>query len=302
MRLTIVIALCVAALSVVATAGCGAPKSACTPQSCAAGCCSATGECLSGGENSACGTNGNACSSCAQTAQICGDKVCISATIDAGTFECTRTPLKCSDQTISSLDLKSNVATGLITNGSDAVGFKATVNATGGGFTPTESYVYARFTDLGLEKVALDDMAAIDSMDWDIAFRRYVIRINSGDSGPSCVAAQVQPGTYESITAVPAGYLPEGDDFLRKVACTFIDDGSGLGTSPRTALSAYYQYAGCVSMTGKPFVLTTHTGRHVKLVVTTYYATEAAQTTCDSTMSSGGAVGGTVRMRWTFLD
>jgi hypothetical protein len=103
----------------------------------------------------------------------------------------------------------------------------------------------------------------------------FIVRINSGDSGPGCVAAQVQaPGTYDAITAVPSGYLPIGEDFLtRAPACAFVADGSGLTTSPRTALSEFYAYTTCVAMSDKPFVLTTMTGRHVKLVINTYYAT-----------------------------
>ncbi len=187
----------------------------------------------------------------------------------------------------------------------DGTGFKSTINATGGGFPPTDSYVYARFTATGLEKVAVSDIAALDSMDWDIAFRRYVIRINSGDSGPSCVAAQVlASGTaYDAVTSVPANYLPEGDDFLtRAPACAFVDDGSGLGSSPRTYLASFYQYTGCVAMTGRVYVLQTRAGKHVKLTVITYYATETAQATCDSTGGSGGALGGTIRVRWQLLD
>jgi hypothetical protein len=55
-------------------------------------------------------------------------------------------------------------------------------------------------------------------------------------------------------------------------------------------------------MTGKAYVIRTHTGRHVKFTVKTYYATEAAQQLCDTTSSSGGAAGGTVRVRWRYLD
>jgi hypothetical protein len=202
------------------------------------------------------------------------------------------------------LDLKSNMATGTILNSTDGTGFRSQIDARGGGFTPTESYVYAKFTATGLEKVAVTDMTGLDSMDWDIAFRRFIVRINSGDSGPGCVAAQVQaPGTYDAITAVPSGYLPIGEDFLtRAPACAFVADGSGLTTSPRTALSEFYAYTTCVAMSDKPFVLTTMTGRHVKLVINTYYATEAGQTSCNMTGSSGGALGGTVRMRWQYLD
>ena len=179
------------------------------------------------------------------------------------------------------------------------------VDAQAGGRMSTESYLYARFTERGLMKLELLDDDSVTSTDWDIAFRRYVIRINSGDSGPSCVAAQSLPvGTaYDAISAVPSGFTPGGDDFLTPApACVFVDDGSGLGTSPRTYLSSFYTYTGCVSMSGLTYVITTQLGRHVKLTVTTYYATEAAQTTCNTTASSGGALGGTVRVRWAYLD
>ena len=306
-----------ASLIVAGAASCGTPAQ-CSPQSCPTGCCSA-GVCVSGGENAACGTAGNACIDCSAQVQVCGNGTCVafgagggaatgggSATGGGGgTGPCAATPLECSDQAIQQLDLKMTIAAGAINTAADGTGFKSTVNATGGGFPPTDSYVYARFTPTGLEKLQLTDLNALDSMDWDVAFRRYVIRINSGDSGPSCVAAQVLPmGTaYDAVTSVPAGYLPEGDDFLtRAPACAFVDDGSGLGSSPRTYTSTFYQYTGCVSMTGRVYVLQTRAGRHVKLTVTTYYATESAQATCESTSSSGGAPGGTVRLRWQFLD
>lgn len=305
----------------------GAPacgSSTCSPQNCPTGCCNDTGVCVAGGENAACGNAGNSCVNCIASTQVCGDGVCVSlgtggggggggATMDAGTgggagggaFSCTRTEVECSDQAIQRLGLLMNVASGLITTTPDGADFRTTIDATAGGSSPTESYVYARFTETGLEKLPISDITALDSMDWDIAFRRFVIRINSGDSGPSCVAAQVlAPGTtYDSVTAIPASFVPEGDDFLtRAPACGFVDDGSGLGSSPRTYLSTFYQYTGCVSMTGRVYVLRTQLGRHVKLIVNTYYATQTAQQTCQTTATSGGALGGTIRTRWQYLD
>jgi hypothetical protein len=319
MRLALVISLLTAALMVSSAASCGARM--CSPQNCPTGCCTEAGVCVAGGENASCGNAGNTCTNCVASGLICGDGACVSlntgggagggtgtgggTATGGGAGGCTRTPVECSDQAIQQLDLKMTVASGLINTTADGSGFKSTIDATGGGFPPTESYVYARFTETGLEKLPISDIAALDSMDWDIAFRRFVIRINSGDSGPACVAAEVQPQgtTYASVTAVPAAFLPEGDDFLtRAPACGFVDDGSGLGTSPRTYLSTFYAYTGCVAMSGRVYVLRTQFGRHVKLTVTTYYATEAAQQTCNTTSASGGALGGTIRVRYQYLD
>lgn len=224
-----------------------------------------------------------------------------------GTGTCTMpTPVACSDAAISQLDLKVPVSPdGVTSNVADGTGWISTINAVAGGLTPTQSFVYAKFDATGLVKVGLGDQDALDSMDWDIAFRRFVIRLNGGDSGPSCVAAAVTaPGTaYGSVTAVPTGLAWEVDNFLdREPGCAFVDDGSGLGTSPDTALADFYQYTTCVSMSGRVFIVRTRDGRHLKLEVTTYYATVAAQTSCNMTGSSGGTAGGTVRVRWQYLD
>lgn len=211
--------------------------------------------------------------------------------------------MDCSDQAIQSLGLFTTVSSGSVVNGSDAVGFKATIDATAGGSSPTQSYVYARFGELGLEKVSISDVQALDSVDWDIAFRRFVVRLNSGDSGPSCVGGQEVSANYDSLTTVPTGFLPEGDDFLtRAPACTFVADGSGLGSSPKTVTSSFYQYTTCLLMTGKTYVVQTRAGKHVKLTMTGYYSTEAAQASCQSSGSSGGAPGGTIRLRWMYLN
>ncbi len=222
-----------------------------------------------------------------------------------GTGSCTKTPVVCSDQAIAKLDLKVPAATELIVNTPDGTGWSSTIDASGGGVLPTDSYVYATFGATGLVKVALGDQAALDSMGWDIAFRRFIIRLNGGDSGPSCTGAAALPmGTsYEQVTQVPSAATFAVDDFLdAPPGCGFLDDGSGLTTSPATALASFYAYTTCVTMTGRVFVVQTASGRHLKLTVSTYYATEAGQTMCNTSGSSGTTPGGTVRLRWAFLD
>jgi hypothetical protein len=141
-------------------------------------------------------------------------------------------------------------------------------------------------------------------MDWDIAFRRYIMRINSADSGPSCVtAARTVPGstTYEALAAVPDGLKYFTDDYFTDDSCEIKPDGSGLEDSPATALSSYWTYPGCVEMTGNIFVVELRDGRHLKLIVDAYYKTLAGQEQCNNTGSSGGTPGAWMQMRWAFL-
>ena len=303
------------------------PKPSCNTTSCE-GCCDDQDVCRKGDQGPSCGSGGFACNVCSG-GQVCVATICTFVTVDAGGNDagadagtdggaprCGSTAVSCSDQVSADLDLKTTVNAAAITNAADGVGYKSTIDSRGGGLTPSMSYVYAKFTDTGLVKVDLSDEAALLSLGWDIAFRRFVIRLNGGSSGPSCVdAAKTTAGTsFDALTAPPGGLGYAVDDFVGPPAptdagaadagsgCLFKDDGSGLPTSPSTALAGFYAYAGCVSMSSRVFIVRTRLGRDVKLLVTSYYDTEANQTLCNAGTPSGGAFGGTVRVRWSFLD
>ncbi|MBI5496179.1 MAG: HmuY family protein [Deltaproteobacteria bacterium] len=219
----------------------------------------------------------------------------------------TPTAVLCEDQVVAELNLKATVNPDLVENTqADGGVFITHVDATAGGFNnPTPpSYVYAAFTDTGLIKRDLSDEAALLSMDWDIAFRRYVIRINSGYSGPSCVNAARMPDAteFDTFTTVPANAIWRTDAYF-DASCVFISDGTGLTSSPAAALASYYSYPGCVKMTGNVFVVRRADGRMVKLEVLNYY-NDAAQNECQTTdavtvMPTGS---GNIRLQWAFLD
>ncbi len=213
----------------------------------------------------------------------------------------------CSDDVILQMDLKDTPAPGAITNEQDGAGWISHIDATAGGFGSSDphSFVYGKFADNGLEKVVIGDEDSLDSMDWDVGFRRYVARLNSGNSGPSCVQGAVVPNApaYDELTVVPAGLSFSTDTYFDQ-SCTLIDDGTGLG-SPNTVLSQYWTYSGCVAMTDNIFIVTLADGRMVKLLVTNYYDHELpSQEQCDTNgavtqQPSGSAV---LRVRWAFVQ
>jgi hypothetical protein len=214
--------------------------------------------------------------------------------------------VECVDQSISQLMLFEAPASGRITNSPDpdTDSFQTTVDATAGGLEATESFVYARFTDRGLEKVPIGDEDAFASLDWDIAFRRYVIRLNSGISGPgSITGARTLPETAFDALEIPPEpeAVPYRTEAYFTASCDYVNDGSGL-QSPGTALASFWKYQGCVQMTGNVFVLALHDQRHVKLEVLSYYAPEQQQK-CDMTgMVPTPSGAGNLRIRWAFLD
>jgi hypothetical protein len=219
---------------------------------------------------------------------------------------CTQpTAVPCSDQVIQYMNLQTDITPGGITNQPDGNGWTSMIDATAGGAfaSDPDSYTYGRFTPGGLEKVDISDQDSLDSMDWDIAFRRYVVRINSGHSGPSCVTATRVAGTatYDDVTALPAGLTFRTDEYFT-ASCELIPDGSGLMDSPATALSAYWTYPGCVQMTDYVFVIELASGQHLKLAVVNYYA-PAVQDQCDTMgmipMTNTGAAN--FEVRWAFF-
>lgn len=222
---------------------------------------------------------------------------------DSGGPRCGATTVPCTDQSVSGLRLFSTVNPAMITEEGTTPGeFRTLIDARGGGMSPTQSYVYARFEDNGLTRVAISDEAAFQSLDWDIALRRFVIRLNSGVSGPSCVeAARTAPNTtFDSVTAVPMGLSFRTESYFTDT-CELVNDGSGIG-SPGTALASFWMYTTCVQMTGNVYVLRLRNGRHVRLQVLSYYDT-AAQQACDETgnppMPNGA---GNLRIRWSFIN
>lgn len=182
--------------------------------------------------------------------------------------------------------------------------WESDVDATSGGaLADPPSYVYARFTPTGLQQQTLQDVQALGSMDWDIAFRRSVVRLNSGDSGPSCVAAVTLPmgTTFDSITSVPGGLLWATEDIMTPT-CTLIENGSGLPGQPDTQLDGYWTYTGCVAMTHRVFLVRLANGSTVKLEVLRYY-NAAAQLQCDAmgTLPAGDPGSAHILMRWALL-
>ncbi len=226
-----------------------------------------------------------------------------SETDAGGAALCGATEVPCTDQSVARLRLFDTVNPAAVTEeGTTAGEFRTLVDARAGGSMSTQSFVYLRFTDAGLAKVEVSDEGAFTSMDWDLAVRRYVIRLNSGVGGPSCVqAARAAPGTtFEALTAAPTNVAWRTEGYFTD-SCELVNDGSGIG-APGTALSSFWSYRSCVQMTGNVFAIRLRSGRHVKLQVLSYYS-PTAQAACDSTgMVPSPNDAGMVRLRWAFID
>lgn len=210
--------------------------------------------------------------------------------------------VECLDELILNLGLQDGeeVSAGEVVSTASGGEFTLQIDATGGGISqaPSAPWVYVRFEDDGAVKVELGDEEALESMDWHLAAKRYLLRLNGGSSGPSCVGAiPLLETAYEDTTALDADAEFLVDDFFTS-DCTLINDSSGLEGSPQLALSSWWSYPGCVATTAVPFVVRLDDGRQLKLVVDSYYA--SGQENCNETgaMGSGSA---NFTMRWSWL-
>jgi len=215
---------------------------------------------------------------------------------------CTEpTEVACVDQLILDLSLHDDkVSDADVETESDGDDFVTVVDASAGGYNQAANnpWVYVKFTPSGAERVDLDDESALESMDWDMAMRRFIVRLNGGSSGPSCVgAAALLEGDYETLDAVPEGISFAPDAYYTD-DCTIVNDSSGLPGSPQVTMGSWWEYAGCVQTTNVPHLIQLADGHVIKLRVETYYGED--QDVCNET-GSGGDDGGIVSLRWQYL-
>jgi hypothetical protein len=209
----------------------------------------------------------------------------------------------CTDTSVSTLMLFDEPATGKIREEGKGDEFVTFIDATAGGMNATQSYVYARFTEKGLEKVDITDEDAFESTGWQIAFRRYVIRLNSGVSGPGDIrGGRTAPMTqFADLKDVPDDLELRTEEYFTSESCEFVSDGSGIG-APATALASFWTYKSCLQMTKNVYVISLPKKKFVKLEVLAYYSPDN-QKRCDETGEIGIPSGaGSIRIRWAFLD
>jgi hypothetical protein len=164
--------------------------------------------------------------------------------------------------------------------------YTAQVDATAGGSMKYGENPFIYMDLIGQKKVELTDVQAQNSGAWDIAFKRWQIKINSGDSGTSNVTvARVPDKNLDEVTAAPAG--PYLADTYFDADCKFTADPiGGIGT----VLSDWYEYESGTNRL-KPIkevlVFPRRDGHgHIKLQLLSYYQ---------------GSTSGNFTMTWSFL-
>lgn len=166
------------------------------------------------------------------------------------------------------------VSTGLVTvtqSPGDPSTWNGEIDATAGGSMAFDKNPFIYVDLIKRTKVDLNDVQAQTSKEWDLAFKRWQIKINSGDSGPGGVTvARVAGKSLSEVTTAPA------DNYS---ADTYFDDKCMLALDPiggiATALSDWYGYDMVTSRltpNKEVLVLPRRDGQgHIKVQITAYY-------------------------------
>lgn len=134
---------------------------------------------------------------------------------------------------------------------------EATIDAAAGGSANAKrnAFVYLDL-DAG-QKVAVDDFAAFSDTTWELAFKRVVIRSNSGDSGLGSVkVGKLSKAKFEDIKIFPPGIELKTDISLSPT-CVVLTDPIGtprtvfndLNPTNPTGSESWYEYGGASGIT-----------------------------------------------------
>lgn len=205
----------------------------------------------------------------------------------------------CLDELIQELSLQEDkTSKGDVTTTTDGTDFVTLVDATAGGSNAASRnpWTYVKFTTTGAEKVSITDGDALEDMTWAMGFRRWSIRLNSGDSGPSCVGVkELKKQAYADVTADDISGSFTQEDFFSD-ECDLSTDRIG---GPKVAMTDWWDYSTCVTTTDTPWLVQLQDGHVIKLVVEAYYADDG-QDECESTGKTT-AESAWIKLRWAVL-
>ena len=149
-----------------------------------------------------------------------------------------------------------------------------TIDATAGGVNNSADNPYIYVDLRNNMKIAVNDVEARTSTNWDIALKRSSLRTNSGDSGSgNRELAVVQAATLAQVTAAPAsGYA--SDDFA--TADCMLE--STLIGEPQSAFGEWYDYdqnTHVVTPKAEVYVLQRNNGSRTAFRIKAYYGDPA---------------------------
>jgi HmuY protein len=183
-------------------------------------------------------------------------------------------PSACSGALRQSLGLVAKVSTAAVSIITDGAAERTLyVDASAGGINGQDAFPWVYLSLATGQRVALTDIDALSSKAWDLAFKRFVVRTNSGDSGPGNGGAIRIALSWDKVDASTLGkqMLPRESWF--DADCNLnVDENMELITT-FTGWSEYDQVDHVLSPADVVYITAGADGSLYKVGILDYYST-----------------------------
>lgn len=197
---------------------------------------------------------------------------------DAGAGPGTPTPRPCSGALKQSLSLVDEVSSSAVSTVSEGDGERTIyVDASAGGIEGQDQHAWVYISLQTGEAVALTDLEALESKGWDLAFKRFLVRTNSGDSGPGEGGAIRIALDWDQVDASTLGSktLP-GEEWFDADCMLEVDVNNELITS-FTGWSEYNEATHVLNAAKVTYIAAAADGTLYKVAILDYYGTPAGK-------------------------
>ncbi len=189
----------------------------------------------------------------------------------AGAPEFVNTCSAARAQLLGSIDAVSSGAVSMLSR--DAQGTTLYVDATAGGMSQAAEKPWTYVSLANASRVDVTDVTSLESVAWDLAFKRSLIYTNSGDGGPGQGASLFLDKAYEDVTHADASAAAlVGESFFDSDCRPTVD----VTGSVYTSFSSWYEYdeaSHVLSPVSGTWLIRGAGGALYKLAFSSYYAT-----------------------------
>lgn len=148
------------------------------------------------------------------------------------------------------------------------------VDATAGGQGTAELHPYTFVSLADLEKVAVSGDGSLESVQWDLAFKRSTVYTNGGDGGPGQGGAVLLDKDFASVTRADTNGIELIPERFFDADC---NPNVGITGSVYTDLADWYAYDAethVLSPNSGTYLVRSASGAWFKVQFQDYYATE----------------------------
>ena len=185
-------------------------------------------------------------------------------------------PSACSGARRQLLSLVDQVSTSTVSILSEDAGERVIyVDATAGGISGGDKNPWVYISLATGAAVGLTDIEAITSSDWDLGFKRFVVRTNGGDSGPGAGGAFRVALPWDKVTAATLGQqtLPSESWFNAECMLVNVDPDTNDLITTFTGWSVYDEASHVLTAGDFVYITAGADGSLYKVAILDYYST-----------------------------